>query len=252
MGAGLIVLALLGLWEAYCELGHVDPLVLAAPHQVAQSLWNDAGVLWPAFGLTAEEILLGMALAVAVGLVLATAIHFSRLLRRALYPLLVGAQTIPIVIVAPLLVYWWGFGVAPKLAIVALICFFPVVVPLLDALAGADREQLKLMRTLDASRWQTFRYVEAPAALPATLSGVKIAVITSVIGAVLAEQGSATEGQGGLGRLITNASSQLDTAQGYAAVVILSAFALLLFWLLRLAERRLVPWSRPAREELVT
>lgn len=247
---GLILVALVGAWELYAVLGRVDPVILAAPHQIAQALWSDAGLLWPAFRVTAEEIVLGMLAAIAAGLLLAGAIHFSRVLRRALYPLLVGAQTVPIVIVAPLLVFWWGFGLAPKVAIVALVCFFPVVVPLLDALAGVDPERRKLMRSLDASRWQTFRHVEAPSALPAALSGVKIAVITSVIGAVLAEQGSASEGTGGLGRLITNANGQLDTAQGYAAVVLLAVFALLLFWLLHVAERRLVPWSRPAREEL--
>jgi NitT/TauT family transport system permease protein/putative hydroxymethylpyrimidine transport system permease protein len=147
---------------------------------------------------------------------------------------------VPIVIIAPLLVVWFGFGVAPKLAIIALVCFFPVVVTTLDALRSVDPDQLKLMRTLDATRWQSFRWAEAPAALPAALSGAKIAVAVAVIGAVFAEYAGSSEG---LGHLMLQAIPQLETARAYAAVVLLAAFAVLLFSALALAERRLVPWS---------
>jgi ABC-type nitrate/sulfonate/bicarbonate transport system permease component len=168
------------------------------------------------------------------------AIHFSPALRRAIYPLLIASQTIPIVIIAPLLVAWLGYDLAPKLAIVGLICFFPVTVTALDGLAKVDRELPKLLRTLDASRWQTFRFVEAPSALPSVFSGAKIAVAVAVIGAVLAEQAGSSEG---LGHLILQAIPQLETARAYAAVVVLSAFAVALFGLLALAERRMLPWA---------
>jgi NitT/TauT family transport system permease protein/putative hydroxymethylpyrimidine transport system permease protein len=147
---------------------------------------------------------------------------------------------VPIVIVAPLLVVWFGFGIVPKLAIIALVCFFPVVVTTLDALDAADPDQLKLLRTLDASRWQAFRYAEAPAALPAALSGAKIAVAVAVIGAVFAEYAGSSEG---LGHLMLQAIPQLETPRAYAAVVLLAAFAVALFSALGLAERRLVPWA---------
>lgn len=251
MIAAGVLLALLGGWELYSGLGGVDPLILPAPHEIAVSLWNDSSVLWANFTVTAREVLLGLLVAVAIGLALAVLIHFSRLARRGLYPLLVGSQAIPIVIVAPLLVTWLGIGIVPKLLIVGLVCFFPVVVPTLDALTRVDPDLLKLMRTLGASRRQTFMRVEAPSALPALISGARISVATTVIGAVLAEQGSATEGTGGLGHLIVYANAQLDTAQAYAAVVILIALALALFALLNLTQRRLAPWTRPAREELI-
>jgi putative hydroxymethylpyrimidine transport system permease protein len=148
---------------------------------------------------------------------------------------------VPIVIIAPLLVVWFGFGMVPKLAIIALVCFFPVVVTTLDALRSVDPDQLKLMRTLDATRWQAFRWAEAPAALPAALSGAKIAVAVAVIGAVFAEYAGSSEG---LGHLMLQAIPQLETARAYAAVVLLAAFAVLLFSALALAERRLVPWAR--------
>jgi putative hydroxymethylpyrimidine transport system permease protein len=240
MGAALLVLALLGGWELYADLGGIDQFLLPAPSDVAASLWTDRGLLWDNFTVTAGEVLLGIAVSLAAGVALAVAIHLSRTLRRATYPLLVASQTIPIVIVAPLLVAWLGYDLAPKLAIVGLICFFPVVVTTLDGLAGVDPDLRKLMRTLDASRLQTLRHVEGPAALPALLSGAKIAVTVAVIGAVLAEQAGSSDG---LGHLILQSIPQFETARSWAAVVVLAAFAIVLFGALALAERRLVPWA---------
>jgi putative hydroxymethylpyrimidine transport system permease protein len=240
MGAALLVLALLAGWELYADLGGIDQFLLPAPSDVAASLWTDRGLLWDNFTVTAGEVLLGIAVSLAAGVALAVAIHLSRTLRRATYPLLVASQTIPIVIVAPLLVAWLGYDLAPKLAIVGLICFFPVVVTTLDGLAGVDPDLRKLMRTLDASRLQILRHVEGPAALPALLSGAKIAVTVAVIGAVLAEQAGSSDG---LGHLILQSIPQFETARSWAAVVVLAAFAIVLFGALALAERRLVPWA---------
>ena len=237
---GLLALALVGAWEAYARLGGVDDFLLPAPSQVAEALWVDRGLLWHDFRVTAGEVLLGIAVALVAGIGCAAALHFSPLLRRSAYPLLVASQTVPIVIVAPLLVVWLGYDLAPKLVIIGLICFFPVTVTALDGLRGVDPELRKLMRTLDASRWQAFRRVEAPAALPALLSGAKIAVAVAVIGAVLAEQAGSSEG---LGHLILQAIPQFETARAYAAVVVLSAFAIVLFGALTAAERRLLPWA---------
>ena len=164
-----------------------SPFVLPAPHEVASALWQNESLLAHNLAITAQEVALGIALALLVGLALAVAIHFSPLLRRAVYPLAVGSQAIPVAVIAPLLVFWWGFGILPKLFVIVLICFFPVVVTTVDGLEGVDPEQLKLMRTLDASRWQAFRFAELPAALPAALSGARIALAVGVIGAYIAE-----------------------------------------------------------------
>ena len=247
MGAALLVLALLAGWELYADLGGIDQFLLPAPSDVAASLWTDRGLLWDNFTVTAGEVLLGIAVSLAAGVALAVAIHLSRTLRRATYPLLVASQTIPIVIVAPLLVAWLGYDLAPKLAIVGLICFFPVVVTTLDGLAGVDPDLRKLMRTLDASRLQILRHVEGPAALPALLSGAKIAVTVAVIGAVLAEQAGSSDG---LGHLILQSIPQFETARSWAAVVVLAAFAILLFGALALAERRLVPWAHRSKGDV--
>jgi ABC-type nitrate/sulfonate/bicarbonate transport system permease component len=236
----LILAALLGGWELYAELGPVDSLLLPAPHEVAESLWLDRGLLWDDLTVTAGEVLLGIAVAGAAGFGCAVALHLSLALRRATYPLLVASQTIPIPLFAALLVVWLGFGLAPKLAIVGLVSFFPIAVTTLDALARVDPEQLKLMRTLDASRWRILRHVELPAALPGLFSGAKIAVVVAVIGAVFAEQAGASSG---LGNLVQTSIPNLETARAYAAVAILSTFAIALFGLLTLAERLFVPWA---------
>jgi ABC-type nitrate/sulfonate/bicarbonate transport system permease component len=236
----LIVLALAGAWELYADLGNVDSLLLPAPHEVATSLWQDRALLWSNFLTTAYEVLLGIVVAAVAGLACAVAIHLSATLRRAVYPLLVASQTVPIPIVASLLVVWLGFDLAPKLVIIGLVSFFPIAVTTLDALASVDPEQRRLMRTLDASRLRTFRFVEAPAALPGLFSGAKIAVAVAVIGAVFAEQSGSSSG---LGHLVQQAVPQLLTARAYAAVLILSAFAIALFGLLTLAERVALPWA---------
>ena len=244
MRAVALALSLLGGWELYARIGGVDEFLLPAPSQIAESAFVDRALLWSNFTVTAAEMLLGLAVALAAGIALAVAVHFSRTLRRATYPLLVASQTIPIVVIAPLLVAWLGFDLAPKLAIVGLVCFFPVVVTTLDGLASVDPDLGKLMRTLDASRVQCFRYVDAPAALPALLSGARIAVAVAAIGAVLAEQAGSSEG---LGHLIVQAQPQFQTARGWAAVVLLSAFTVALFGLLTMAERRALPWAHRTR-----
>ncbi len=244
MIAALLVLALLGAWEGYAAVSGIDEFVLPAPSAIAAALVDDRALLWSNFTVTAGEIALGLLVALVVGLACAVAIHFSAILRRGLYPLLVGSQTIPIVLVAPLLVAWWGFGLTPKLAIVALVCFFPVVVPTLDALDRVDGDLRKLMRTFGASRWQTFRMVEAPAALPGVLTGAKLSVAIAAIAAVLAELAGS---DAGLGNLMLKAIPQFETARAFAAVLILSVFAVTLFGLLALAERRLVPWAHQPR-----
>jgi putative hydroxymethylpyrimidine transport system permease protein len=241
----LLSAALVGVWELYARAGSVDDFILPAPSEIARALWRDRALLWDNLLVTAQEVGLGVLAALVVGFGLAVALHFSGTLRRGTYPLLVASQAVPIVIVAPRLVVWFGFGIVPKLAIIALVCFFPVVVTTLDALAGVDPDQLKLLRTLDASRWQAFRYAEAPAALPAALSGAKIAVAVAVIGAVFAEYAGSSEG---LGHLMLQAIPQLETPRAYAAVVLLAAFAVALFSALGLAERRLVPWANRRQE----
>ncbi len=240
----LLVIALLSAWEIYIDSGSASAFVLPAPHSIAAAMWNNAGFLAANLEPTAEEVVLGILLALLLGFALAVLIHFSAVLRRAVYPLAIGSQAVPIAVIAPLLVFWWGFGVFPKLVVIVLICFFPVLVTTVDGLAAVDPDQLKLLRTLDASRWQTFRLAELPAALPAAISGARIALAVGVIGAYIAESQTATTGvHAGLGHEINADLTALQTPRAYAAAVLLFALAIACFHTLALVERRVAPWA---------
>jgi putative hydroxymethylpyrimidine transport system permease protein len=244
--AAVLLAALIGIWELYVDLkGPTFSLILPPPHQVAQALYTDRSLLWSSFLVTAQEVLLGILVATVFGAALAVAIHFSPTLRRATYPLIVASQAVPVAVFAPVLAFWLGFGILPKLVVVAIVSFFSIVVTTTAGLAAVDPDLLKLMRTFDASRLRTFRHVEFPSALPGVFTGAKIAVAVSVIGAVFAEY---TGSNSGLGYVILVSEPQLLVARGVAAVVILSLFAIALFSLLALAERLALPWAYQPRE----
>ena len=156
---------------------------------------------------TAREMLAGFAAAVGFGLVSAAALHFSATLRRAVYPLLVASQSVPVVAIAPVLVIYLGFGLAPKVVIVALVCFFPVTVNALDGLRSVDPEYLRVMRTLRASRAAIFRRVEVPWALPSAFTGARVAASYAAVAALFAEYAG---GSSGLGETMQTATAQLD------------------------------------------
>jgi ABC-type nitrate/sulfonate/bicarbonate transport system permease component len=248
LAPAVVVALLIGLWEVAAQWDwladalNIQPFLIPAPSDVASSLWTDRELLADNAWVTLQEIVLGFALAAVVGVAFALVLHLSDTLRRAFYPLLMASQTVPVIAIAPILVVWFGFGLGPKLVIVALVCFFPITVNTLDGLRSVDPELPRMMRTLDGSRGQILRRVEVPSALPFLLSGAKIAAVVSVIGAVFGEWSGASEG---LGHLILVSQSQLQTARVFAAVVVLSALAIGMFGLLSLLERR-VAWWRPA------
>jgi putative hydroxymethylpyrimidine transport system permease protein len=235
-----VLVALLALWELVVRVGWVDELLLPAPTQVAQSLWEDRSLLAPDLLVTTWEVVLGLAASVVLGVGLAVAMHLVPALQRALRPLVVGSQAVPIPLIAPLIVFVLGFGLAPKVLIVALICFFPVAVNVADGLRDSDPDARKLLRALDATRWQRLRFLEGPSALPAAFTGVKVAAAVAVIGAVFAEWAGSDSG---LGHLVITANGQLATARAFAATVLLIAEAIALYALFAALERRVVKWG---------
>jgi ABC-type nitrate/sulfonate/bicarbonate transport system permease component len=242
----LIALAvLLGAWEVYVDAGGADPTVLPPPHAIFSSLWNDRSLLWRYFHPTAEAILLGILVAAVIGVLLAVVMHLVPVLRSALYPVVVASQTIPIPLIAPLLVFWLGFGLRPELLVIALISFFSIVVTTLNALASVDPALLKLTRTFDASRLRAFRHVELPAALPGLFTGAKIAAVVSAIGALLAEQANGSTSS--LGFLFVETTNQSLFARAWAEILLLSLFTIALFAVLSLAERLALPWAYQPR-----
>src|SRR5918995_671509 len=180
------------------------------------------------------------ALEVAAGVALALAMHLFPALRRALRPLVIGSQAVPVPVIAPLVILVLGFGLAPKVLLVALVCFFPITINLYDGLRAADPDARRLLRSLQATRWQALRLVEAPAALPAAFTGLKVAAAVAVIGAVFAEWAGA---EAGLGHALLTANGQLETARAFAATLLLFLLAIALYGACALLERRVVDWT---------
>jgi putative hydroxymethylpyrimidine transport system permease protein len=240
MLALLVILALIAGWEALAKLGNIDPLILPAPTDVASSLWTDRGLLAPDLATTTGEVLLGLLAAIAAGVAVALAMHLSPLARKALRPLIIGSQAVPVPVIAPLVIIVLGFGLAPKVLLIALVCFFPVAINLHDGLRDADPDARKLLRSLDATRWQTLRMLEAPSALPAAFTGIRVAAAVAVIGAVFAEWAGSDSG---LGHSLLTANGQLLTARAFAATLLLIVLAVVLYGAVALLERRVVDWT---------
>jgi putative hydroxymethylpyrimidine transport system permease protein len=239
-GPPLVLLALLvGVWELVVRATGTPDYLFPTPSAVARSLGSDADLLGRATLVTLREVVLGYLLAVAAALVIAVVLHVSGVLRRALLPLLVLSQTVPTVLLAPILAILLGYGIEPKLIVVAIVCFFPIVVNAVDGLRSADPELIRMMRTLHGDRLDIFRRVEWPGALPAIFSGARIAATYAAVGAVFAEWAGSSSG---LGFVILQSQPALATSRIFAAVLVLSALALALYWFVSLLERILVPW----------
>jgi putative hydroxymethylpyrimidine transport system permease protein len=241
----LLALAVLGAWQLAASSGAMadalglESFLVPSPAEIAEAIWQNRSLLADNAWVTLREILLGFGCALLAGVAFAIAMHLSGLVLRATYPWIVASQTVPVLVLAPILVVWFGYGIGPKLAIVALVCFFPITVNVLDGLRSVDPEATKLMRTLYASRRQRFLRLEAPSALPGFFTGAKIAVVIAPIGAIFGEWVGA---DAGLGHQILQDNAQLEIARVFAAVAILGAIGIALFGLLALAERRVVTW----------
>jgi ABC-type nitrate/sulfonate/bicarbonate transport system permease component len=246
---GLLVLLLVAWqvaarWDLIADALGIEPFLVPAPTDIATSLADNVDLLSDNAWVTLREVLLGFAVALLVGVAFALVLHLSPLLRRAFYPLIVASQTVPIIVIAPILVVWFGFGIGPKVAIIALICFFPITVNTLDGLGSVEPAQRKMMRSLGAGRRQILTRLELPASLPYLFSGAKIAVAIAVIGAVFGEWAGSDSG---LGHLMLVDNAQLEVARLFAAIFVLSLMAVAPFALIGLIERRVAWW--PAGDE---
>ena len=238
--ASLLLALFVLAWQGVATLHSVDDLTLASPVETFEALRDDWSLLMDNAGVTFVEVVLGLAISTVAGVSFAVGMHLFRPLRDAAYPLLVASQAIPVVVLAPIFVLAFDYGIGPKLAIVALLCFFPITVNLLDGLRSVEPELLKLMRSMGASRLRTLRSAELPSALPFLFSGLKVAATVSVIGAVFGEWAGADEG---LGRLVLLSNNQLQTPRVYAGTVLLTLMAVALFVLVVLMERLACPWN---------
>jgi len=241
-----LVLLLLSLWELASWHWQIPIWLLPAPSQIVLAAAASQTIMWPHIWQTLLETWLGLALALFAGVALAVIIDMSAVLRRAIYPLLVVSQTVPIIAIAPLLVIWLGYGILPKILVVALVCFFPIVISTADGLKSTDPDLIALLRTMGATRGQIFVKVRGPGALPAFFSGLKIAITYSVVGALIGEWVGASRG---LGVFMLRASNSFRTDWVFAAIGVVSLLSIALFMAVSIVERLALPWYYSAARQ---
>jgi len=242
----LVIALLIAAWEIGVRVDGTPRWFLPKPSDVARELVESRALLWRHTWTTLQEMLVGLALAFVLGITLAIAIVASQVVERAVYPLVIASQAVPIIALAPILLVWFGYGLTPKVIVVVLTCFFPIVVATVGGLRAVDQDAIALLRSMGASRWQLMRIVRVPSALPALLAGTRIAAAWSVIGAIVGEWVGASSG---LGYLMTRSASQFQTPRLYAAVVIAALLGIGLFVLVSLVERFALPWQTHARRD---
>ena len=241
LAPGGLILGLLIIWEAVVRLREVPRWLLPPPSAVATTLVEERALLFEHSLATLSAVLVGFGLAIAAGVLLAVAVDLSPVLDRAVYPLVVASQTVPVPALAPLLLIWFGYGLLPKVLVTALIAFFPIVVNTVEGFRSPDPEVIAMLRSFGANRWTRFRMIKVPAALPYLFTGARIGAAVAVIGAVFGELVGA---QAGLGYLLTRAMAQFQTERVVAAIFLLSLMGMGLFALVGLLERLLLPWRR--------
>lgn len=227
-------------WSATAVFG-IRPFFLPAPPDIVAAFRAQPAYLLREAGRTLTETTVGFGIAVLAGLLLSVALTAWRALERATLPVLVALNSVPKVAVAPLLVVWLGFGPRPKIVLVVLICFFPIVVATMAGLTSTPAELGELSRSLSASVWQTYLKIRLPWALPQVFVGLKVAISLAVIGAVVAEISNPS---GGLGAVIVLSGMSFDTPLAFAAIVLLALLSTAMFYLVVALERLLVPWAR--------
>jgi NitT/TauT family transport system permease protein len=237
----LLLLGVVGAWEAFVRLRGLSRLVLPGPLVVAQSFVEHllAGYFWPHLGTTLSEILLGFLAGSLLGIGLGALVAQSALLYRVLNPYIIASQAMPKLALAPIFVVWFGFGIMPKVVITALIAFFPLFENTLTGLNEVDPDKLELFRALRATRWDTFTKLRLPNAVPYLFAGLRVAMVLSVVGAVVGEYVGANRG---LGALIIAAQGTMDTPLMFAVFVLLTVVGVVLYQAVALAERYCTRW----------
>ncbi len=242
----LTIATLLLVWQLACSLGLVPTFLLPSPIAVVQALVKDALLIAQHSATTLLEAALGLAIGVAVGFAIAVLMDRFEVVYLALEPLMTISQTIPTIAIAPLLVLWFGYGLAPKVILIVLTTFFPVTVSLVSGFRSVDPDVLDLMRTMRASRWQVFWYAKLPAAADQFFSGLKISATYAIVGAVIAEW---LGGFSGLGVYMTRVRKSFSYDRMFASIIVISALSLGLMRLVDLIEYLALPWKRAERKK---
>ena len=245
--SGAAFVAFLAAWWGFVKALRLSALVLPTPFEVWNALLEGLrGPLWVHIGVTLQEILLGFLLGSLLGVGLGTVIAHSEVARRVLNPYLVATQAMPKLALAPIFVIWFGFGIAPKVVVAALICFFPLLENTITGLNTIEETKLELFRMLTASKWQTFYKLRVPNALPIIFAGLRVAIVLAVVGAIVGEYVGANRG---LGALIIATQGSFDTPVMFSVFVVLTAVGTLLYKGMEVLERTLFGWRYLKRGE---
>jgi ABC-type nitrate/sulfonate/bicarbonate transport system permease component len=240
----LLAAVLVGAWQLAGRFAVHDPQVLPTPSDVVSAGWDQKSALWQNTLPTLRETAAGFGLSFAVSWIIAAAMDFSAAARRAVYPLLVASQTVPVIAIAPLFVVIFGFTLLPKMLLVALATFFPLAASLAEGFAAADGDADRLLRSMGANRWQSFVKVRVPGALPFFFTGLRVSITYAVGGAIFAEYAGA---QDGLGIYMKQMQDVFRTDLVFATILVIAALSVLLFASTYLLERLLTPWRRHER-----
>ena len=234
------VIVVLIIWDVLVKINDVPSWLLPSPSEIFKAMLDNARILTSHTITTLIEVILGFVIALFVGLFLSSAITLSSTIEKSFYPFIIASQTIPIIVIAPMLLVWVGYGLMPKIIVVALISFFPIVVNTVDGMKSIDIDLEKLFRTMGASNWDIFRKIRIPNSLPYMFSGLRVAISISVIGAVIGEWVGSSEG---LGYLMIRSKPQFQTELVFAAIFILSIMGIILFFGIGLVEKLCIPWN---------
>ena len=240
----LIPVVLIAVWEGYTRLASVDPTVLPAPSRILSEFYSFRGLAWEHTRQTILETAVGFSASIVVAVLFAVAMDQIAWVRRSLYPLMVASQTIPIIAIAPLMIIWFGFGLLPKVLVIILVTFFPIVVALLDGFASTEREAMNLLQTMGASKRQIFAHVRFPTALPYLFTGVRISATYAIVAAIFAEYVGAYNGLG-IWMLLSKNAFRTDLV--FVAILITAVLSVALFLLVHVIARLTIPWYYAAR-----
>ncbi len=235
------IAAILVLWQGACSLGLIDSFMLPSPVQVVRAFVTEFPLLMEHSAITLAEAIIGLSLGITLGFIMAVLMDQFEPLYKACYPLIVLTQTVPTVAIAPLLVLWFGYEMAPKVILIVITTFFPITVGLLTGFRSTDPDAVNLMRAMGAGRWQIFRYIKWPGALAQFFGGLRISASYAVVGAVISEW---LGGFGGLGVYMTRVKKAFSFDKMFAVILLISLISLLLMKGVDLLQRKCMPWEK--------
>ena len=236
----VLTLILLSLWEVIVSLGGIEKYILPAPSDIIKVLVSDFKNMIPHIAATLYEGVIGFIIAIGLSIILAVIMDISPIIKKSLYPLLVISQTIPTIALAPLFIIWFGFGALPKIIVVIIVCFFPIVISIVDGLEGVDRDLINHFKLMGASKFNIFIHLKLPYGMINFFSGIRIAATYSIMGAIIGEW---LGGDKGLGVYMTRARSAYALDKMFAAIVVIVIISMLVVFIVTKIERVFTPWN---------